>query len=137
MKIINNHLFLIIAIFLSIFALIPLMHPGFFPIHDDEQIGRLFELNQALRQGQFPVRIDQNLGFGYGYLLFNYYPPFIYYFAEIFKLLGFSFINSIKLMIISGFFLSSLFMYLFGKNPGWIRGIKAKIERNIAIIKNK
>ena len=42
MKIINNHLFLIIAIFLSIFALIPLIHPGFFPIHDDEQIGRLF-----------------------------------------------------------------------------------------------
>ncbi|KKP96161.1 MAG: hypothetical protein US02_C0005G0004 [Candidatus Levybacteria bacterium GW2011_GWA2_36_13] len=128
MKIINNHLFLIIAIFLSIFALIPLIHPGFFPIHDDEQIGRLFELNQALRQGQFPVRIDQNLGFGYGYLLFNYYPPFIYYFAEIFKLLGFSFINSIKLMIISGFFLSSLFMYLFGRELfGKIGGLLASV----------
>lgn len=128
MAILKTNLFLILAVILGVFAIIPLFHSGFFPIHDNEQIGRLYELNQALTSGQFPVRITQNLGFGYGYLLFNFYPPFVYYFSEIFKLIGFSFISSIKIMIISGFLLSSFFMYLltkefFGKYGGLVASI--------------
>ena len=47
-------------------------------MHDDEQIARLYDLNQALSEGQFPPRISPNLGFGYGYPFFNFYPSFAY-----------------------------------------------------------
>jgi uncharacterized membrane protein len=105
----------VLIVLLSFFALMPLFQTGFFPIHDDEQIGRLYELDQSLKAGHFPVRISQNLGFGYGYPLFNFYPSFIYYVAEIFVLLGLGYILSIKLMIGLGFILAGLFMYLFSK----------------------
>lgn len=108
-------LLFVILLFLSFWAINPLLQPGFFPIHDDEQVGRLYELDQSLKAGHFPVRISQHLGFGYGYPLFNFYPSFVYYVAEIFVLLGFGYISSIKLMIGLGFLLASFFMYLFAK----------------------
>lgn len=104
-----------ILIVLTFFAFKPLLNQGFFPIHDDEQIARVFELDSALRDGQFPVRWVSHLGFGYGYPLFNFYPPFSYYTAEVFHMFGFSFIDSTKLVFILGFLLSSLFMYLWTK----------------------
>lgn len=114
---------MVLSLVLCAWVLIPLLHLGFFSMHDNEQVARLFDLDKALRAGQFPVRILPNLGFGYGYPLFNFYPPFVYYFAEIFKLLGFGYIDSIKLMIAAGFLFSYVFMYLlvkelFGKMAG-------------------
>src|SRR3989344_735683 len=115
MKNLKNNLFLILSVFFSLFAIISLFHPGFFPIHDDEQIARLFELDYALESFHFPPRISQNLGFGYGYPFFNFYPSLFYYFAEIFVILGFSFISSTKIAIAVGFILSAVFMYLFSR----------------------
>lgn len=105
----------IIILLLSFWAVRPLFNSGFFPIHDDEQVGRLYELHQSLKAGQFPVRISQDLGFGYGYPLFNFYPPFVYYIAEVFVLVGFGYITSIKLMIGLGFVLAAVAMYYFAK----------------------
>lgn len=113
---------ILLALAVTYWALKALLVPGFFPIHDDQQIARIFELDKALREGQIPVRWISDFGFGFGYPLFNFYPPLSYYFAEVFHLIGFSFIDSAKLVFISGFLLSSLFMYLwvkdhFGKLP--------------------
>lgn len=105
---------LLILIIVS-FTVLPLFHKGYFPVHDDEQVGRLIEMDTALKDFQIPPRWTPNLGFGYGYPLFNFYPPFIYYVGEVFHLLGFSFINSIKIVYFLGFFLSAYFMYLFAK----------------------
>lgn len=115
MNILKKHMGWIFVVVLTIFAIIPLFHSGFFPMHDDEQIARLFDLNQALTGGDFPPRIAPNLGFGYGYPFFNFYPSFAYYVGEAFHLLGFGYIVSTKLMLVSGFVLSALFMYLFTK----------------------
>lgn len=126
MEIIKKNISLLIVVGISLIACLSLFNPGFFPIHDDEQVGRLFELNYALESGHFPPRISQNLGFGYGYPFFNFYPSFVYYFAQIFVILGFSYIVSIKLMIVFGFIFASLFMYLFAKEYfGKIGGIVA------------
>lgn len=114
-NILEDNWILILSVVLCAWVLIPLFHSGFFSMHDNEQVARLFDLDKALWAGQFPVRILPNLGFGYGYPLFNFYPPFVYYFAEIFKLLGFGYIDSVKLMIGSGFLFSYIFMYLFVK----------------------
>lgn len=115
MKIIKKNIFLILVVAFTVVAILPLFHNGFFLIHDDEQIGRLFELNYNLESFHFPPRISQNLGFGYGYPFFNFYPSFVYYVAEIFVLLGIGYISSIKIMIAIGFIFSAVFMYLFSK----------------------
>lgn len=115
-RFIKNNWPVAIVLALCFWAVKALFVPGFFPVHDDEQIGRLFELNWVLRDGQIPARWIPHLGFGFGYPFFNFYPPFVYYFGEVFHLLGFSFINSTKAVIFTGFLSSSLFMYLWVKN---------------------
>lgn len=112
---------LLIVFTLCIPAISPLFHNGFFTMHDDQQIIRLAEMDRALAGGQFPVRWVQNLGFGYGYPLFIFYPPLVYYLGEVFHLLfQISFIASIKLVFAVAFIGSALTMfywvrYHFGK----------------------
>lgn len=117
-----------LILLLSIFSILPLFHPGFFSMHDDEQIARLYEFHQALSAGQFPPRWVADLGFGYGYPFYNFYPPLVYYLGEIFHISGFSFIASTKIVMALGFLLSGIFMYLLAKEFfGKIGGIVAAI----------
>ncbi len=116
---------IIVVILLSIFTILPLLQPGFFAMHDFQQVVRLFELDKALLAGQFPVRWVQDLGFGFGYPLFNFYPPLVYYLGEIFHLAGVSFLDATKL--VWGFALvgSAVSMYFlarefFGKIAGFV-----------------
>src|SRR3989344_980976 len=76
---------LVVLFIASFWSWKPLLASGFFTIHDNQQIARLFELNKALLAGQFPVRWVPDLGFSFGYPLFNFYPPLIYYLAELFS----------------------------------------------------
>ena len=128
MNIIKKNYELLIALLLCFWVVKPLFVQGFFTMHDDEQVARLFDLDQALKSWHIPPRIVPNLGFGYGYPFFNFYPPFTYYVAEVFKTIGFSYIDSIKIMIGLGFILASFFMYLlskefFGKLGGLISAV--------------
>jgi hypothetical protein len=128
MQFLKKNLGLILVLGFCYWAIRSLLPSGFFPIHDNEQLARLFDLNQALMAWDIPPRIAPNLGFGYGYPFFNFYPPLVYYIAEIFKLIGFSYISSIKLMIGAGFILAAFFMYLlskefFGKLGGLISAV--------------
>jgi hypothetical protein len=128
MHFLKNNYSLFIVLVLLYWAVKSLFAPGFFPIHDNEQIARLFDLDQALKFGQIPPRIAPNLGFGYGYPFFNFYPPLAYYVAEIFKVIGFSYVGSTKLMIGLGFIFGAFFMYLlskefFGKLGGLISAV--------------
>lgn len=88
---------------------------NWFSMHDDQHIARLYLLDTAIRQGILFPRFVDMLGFGYGYPLFNFYPPLIYYIGEIFHLIGFSFIMSIKLVFVMGFILAGYSSYLLGK----------------------
>jgi hypothetical protein len=84
-------------------------------MHDDQHIARLYLLDQGIRQGHLYPRWVDLLGFGYGYPLFNFYPPLVYYLAELFHLIGFSYIWSIKLVFISGFILGAFGIYSLAK----------------------
>ena len=53
-----------------------LFKPGYYNMHDDMQMIRQLEMEKCLRDGQIPCRWTPDLGYGYGYPLFNYYPPF-------------------------------------------------------------
>lgn len=87
----------------------PILDPGFFPVHDNLQIQRIYEIANALRDGQFPARIVKDLGYGYHYALFNFYAPLPYYFGALFNLVGFSYLFSGKIM----FFIPNLFSIVF------------------------
>lgn len=119
---------IIVILILGSFTIRPLLHPGFFAFHDDQQVARLFEMNKTLLGGIFPVRWVDDLGFGYGYPLFNFYPPLVYYLGEIFHLIGFGFIDSVKIVWAIALLGSGIAMYFlskefFGKAGGIISAL--------------
>lgn len=96
---------------------------GYFPMHDDTQVGRVIAMGRALRNGQFPVRWVSDLGYGYGYPIFNFYGPLPYYFGGMLYALGFSGLAATKFMFGAGLLLSVLTMYAFMSIWGRLAGI--------------
>lgn len=124
----NNLIATVIIFLFTLLLSVPLLKSGFFTVHDDQQIARLFLFDKSLKTGQFPPRWVDDLGFGFGYPLFIFYPPFVYMLGEIYHLLGLGFIDSIKLVFFSSFFFSALAMYLFvkdlfGKTPAVVSAL--------------
>ena len=119
---------LILVLLLSFWAIRPFFIPGFFPMHDDTQVARVFEMGKMLGSGVFPVRWVPDLGYGYGYPIFNFYAPLAYYVGGLFILLGFDALIATKLMMILGIILAGVFMYLltkefFGELGGLVSGL--------------
>lgn len=116
----------ILTFLLSIPAILFLLRPNmYFNMHDDMQMIRQLELEKCIQDGQIPCRWTPDLGYGYGYPLFNFYPPMPYIVGQIFRSVGFSFVASIKTTAIVQILLSSLFMYIlatsiFGPIGGFI-----------------
>ncbi len=103
---------LVICLILTCFALRPLVQPGFFTMHDDTQVGRVVSMGKALRFGQFPVRWVTDLGYGYGYPIFNFYGPLPYYAGGVFYALGTSGLLATKIMFGAGILIATVTMYL-------------------------
>lgn len=112
---IKNNLGLFIVIAISFGAVLPFFTEGLFPMHDDTQVVRTFEMTKSLNDGQFPVRWVKDLGYGYGYPLFNFYAPLPYYVGAIFNAAGLDVLTSTKAMMVFGILLSGVFMYLLAK----------------------
>src|SRR3990167_386156 len=104
-----------ILIFVSIFAILPFLNSGFFPIHDDTQVQRVFEMKKSLSDGMFPVLWVADLGYGYGYPIFNYYGPLPYYLGGILSLLGLNALLATKVMIAGVVVGSSFSIYLLAR----------------------
>lgn len=60
-------------------TLLPLLNPGLYTMHDNTQVVRILQMQKALTDGMFPVRWVNDLGYGYGYPIFNFYAPLVYY----------------------------------------------------------
>lgn len=121
----KNLIALGIIIAASVIVSLPLLNPGLYMMHDDQQVARLYAFNEALKTGQFPVRWVSGFGFGFGYPLFVFYPPLVYVVGEMFHLIGFGYINSIKLVFFTSILFSGMAMYvlvkdLWGKYAGII-----------------
>lgn len=123
-KLSNNNLFgFIIVLLLCLGATWSLLRPGYFSMHDNIQIMRFFEMEKCFRDGQLPCRWVPDMGAGFGYPLFNFYSPFVYYLGMVFRLFNFSFISITKIIFGLSFVVSGLFIYLlvkefFGKVSG-------------------
>lgn len=103
-------LLVLIASFITIY---PLFNRGYFPMHDDTQPTRVYEMAKALSDGQFPVRWVEDLGYGYGYPLFNFYAPLPYYIGSLFNIMGVNAIDSSKIMFALGMVAAGISMYFF------------------------
>ncbi len=124
----KKHSGLFIVLLLSLWTIRPLFVAGFFPMHDDTQVARVFEMGKALGDGMFPVRWVPDLGYGYGYPLFNFYGPLSYYVGGFFVLLHTDALLATKLMIGIGMLLAGGCMYFLGKKVfGEMGGITAAL----------
>ena len=97
---------------LALFAGSALLRPGFYDSHDGLlNVHRLFELEKCLADGQIPCRWVPDMGAGYGYPLFNYYPPLPSVLAEGFRLLGASLLDAVKWTFLLGLVVAALGMF--------------------------
>jgi hypothetical protein len=127
---IKNKLFLnLIILFIAIIpAFFALTKPGYWNMHDDMQMIRQLEMEKCFKDGQIPCRWTPDLGYEYGYPLFNFYPPMPYLVGQIYRTLGFSYVNTVKMTAITQIVLSALFMYLLASSIfGNIGGILASL----------
>ena len=115
MKILKRLLPLIFILVLSVFTILPFLHSGFFPMHDNTQVARVYEMAKALKDGMFPVRWSADLGFGFGYPLFNFYDPLPYYIGAVIQLVGFNALVATKLMMVLGIIFAGVSMYFLAR----------------------
>ncbi|MFH1832958.1 MAG: 6-pyruvoyl-tetrahydropterin synthase-related protein [Candidatus Levyibacteriota bacterium] len=107
-------LILFLVFVISLPAIVFLLQKGFFLTDDGEwMVIRFSAFHQALRDGQFPVRFLGRLNYGYGYPVANFLYPGFMYMAEIPKILGFGFVNSIKIILGLSMVTSAIFTYLW------------------------
>lgn len=126
-KIFNKSL-LLLVILVSIPAFFYFLRPGYFPLHDDTQVQRVYEMGKSLSDGMFPVRWVKDLGYGYGYPIFNFYGPLAYYFGGIVSIITANALLATKMMFVFGIILSGVSMYFLGKELwGRVGGFVAAI----------
>jgi hypothetical protein len=105
--------FLVLAILPALVFLLP---DGYFASSDGMiHLYRLFELDRAIGEGVFFPRWFPLSAYGYGLPVLNYYPPLMYYLAEVFHLLGAGYIAAIKLTIATTLALAAFSMFLFAR----------------------
>lgn len=124
----RRYLGILIIIVLSLFLVRSIFIDGFYPMHDNTQITRVFEMEQSLNDGMIPVRWVRDLGYGYGYPIFSFYAPLAYYVGGFIALFGVGAVLATKLMIAMGTILAGITMYFlartfWGEKGGILAGI--------------
>ncbi len=114
----------LIVLTLSVFSILPQFKSGYFPMHDDTQVARVIEMGRSLSGWQFPVRWVSDLGYGYGYPIFNFYGPLPYYFGGALYALGLPALLATKLMFAVGTVAPALVLYsVVSGLVGWQAGL--------------
>jgi uncharacterized membrane protein len=106
---------LIVIIFAVLASRTLLFQKGYFVMHDDLQMMRQLQMEKCFDDGQIPCRWVTDMGYGYGFPLFNFYPPLPYLIGEGIRLLGFSFVNTVKIVFALSIVLSGITMCMLAK----------------------
>jgi hypothetical protein len=113
-----------------LFVLAPLTAPGYFMSAHDARHSvyflRMFDM--SIQDGAWFPRWATDMVFGYGYPLWLILAPLPFFTGEIFHLIGFDFVASVKIVDGLALFCSALTMYLYasrvlGKHAGLVAGI--------------
>ena len=112
-----SRVIIILSLLLFTQIISPFMKPGLFLGHDSQlHTIYLVKFETALKDGQFPVRWTDWFNPGFNQPLFNFYQPGVYYMYQIPRSLGFGYIHSLNILMVSLWLLSALLMYLFAKS---------------------
>ncbi|KKQ25756.1 MAG: hypothetical protein US62_C0005G0024 [Candidatus Woesebacteria bacterium GW2011_GWA1_37_8] len=125
---IKNSLVIFLILVVGILASRDLFRFGYFPMHDDLQMMRQLQLEKCFKDGQIPCRWVPDMAYGYGFPLFNYYPPLPYLIGQVFRTMGLPFTDTAKYTFALSIILSGITMYLFsrrffGKFGGFISSV--------------
>ncbi len=122
MKVNSKYLLLIrrkalLIILLSFLPFIFMFNNSLMPHTQDGSVhlARIAAHFKALTAGEFPPRWAADLNYGYGMPIFIFMYPLPYFLSSFFLFLGTNLVLAYKLVIISSFLLSGIFMYLFIK----------------------
>ncbi len=107
--------YLVLLILFSLFAIGPLLSPGYFwGAHDGRHsVYFLYEFDRVIQDGILYPRWLPDFTFGYGYPFFNIYGPGAFYVGEAFHLVGFDLITSTKIVFALATILSGVSMFGF------------------------
>lgn len=105
---------IITILILSIPAFSLMLRPGIYAMHDFH-VFRLQQFDKCIQNFTFPCRWAPDSGKGYGEPLFNFYGQFPYWIGEAIHLIGFSILNSTKLMFIFSITLSGVAMFFLSR----------------------
>jgi hypothetical protein len=125
----STYIFFILVLISGFFASRTLFKNNqYWIMHDDLQMMRQLEMEKCFKDGQIPCRWVPDMGYGFGFPLFNYYPPLPYLFGQIFRTFTLTFNLSVKLTFALGIILSGITMYIlakefFGKWGGLISSV--------------
>lgn len=106
---------IVVVLFFTFLATRTLFTSGYFNMHDDLQMMRQLEMEKCFLDLQIPCRWVPDMGYGFGFPLFNFYPPLPYLIGQVIRLVGFSFVDTVKLVFALSFFISGIGMYLLAK----------------------
>lgn len=109
--------YFILLLLFSLFAIGPLLGPGYFwGAHDGRHsVYFLFEFDRAIQDGVWYPRWAPDFTFGFGYPFFNIYAPGAFYIGEFFHLLGFDFVTATKIVFALAMILAGPAMFAFVK----------------------
>ena len=107
--------FLFLLLILTIPAFFRMIKPGIYSMQDFH-LFRLYEFDKCVKALQIPCRWAPDAGLGYGEPVFNFYAQLPYAIGEIFHLIGFSFIDSIKILFALSLIGSGVAMYFLVKH---------------------
>lgn len=117
-----------VIVFVAILAGRTLLTLGYFRMHDDLQMMRQLEMEKCFLTLQIPCRWVPDMGYGFGFPLFNYYPPLPYLVGQLFRLVSFSFVDTVKIVFLLSFIFSGISMYFFSKEFfGKVGGILSSV----------
>lgn len=106
----NNNIFVVLVILLAVPTFYRMFSFGMYSTQDFH-LFRLFEFDKCVRILQLPCRWAPDAGLGYGEPLFNFYGQLVYAIGEVFHLVGFGFIDSIKILFALSLLGSGISMY--------------------------
>ena len=106
----------VVVLLFALLAGRTLLTSGYFNMHDDLQLMRQLEMEKCFYDGQVPCRWVPDMGYGFGFPLFNFYPPLPYLVGQVFRTVGFTFIDTIKVVFLMSFIVSGVTMYFLSKD---------------------
>lgn len=93
-----------------------LLRPGYFNMHDDLQVMRIFQMDKCFADGQIPCRWAPDMEYGYGQAMFNFYSAFPYYTGALLRMVtSLSIIWTVKILFLIAIVGGAIGVYLLGR----------------------